>query len=1123
MLLKAKFFQALLLGTTLAAGLMTVPFVLPTSQAQTSKGTLTGEVRDGSGSVIANATVTATNLDNHEVRSTSTSSQGAYRFDALTPGHYTLQAEAKDFEKFEATDLNVPPSQTVSYNPVLKLGHVNETVSVSASDILLDQENGSLSTSIGQEAMAKLPIFTLNPIEVLTTVPGVQVVSNSGMSNGAEIQVSGARPRANNFLVDGEEINDSGIGGQAVQPDIPDMYADTVIYTHNPPAEFGRASGGVVNLITKGGTNTYHGSAWELYSGSGLNSTDGQTRQIVPKDRGNKARFDEHQFGFTVGGYILKDKLFAFGAAQWTRFYGNEQASPVDLPNSDGVALLQQIEKGNNPTTAANATLLLSYLSDASYLTTFNDISNLSNKQLGAACPANTPGCTLGIDQFQRKPTPESTPDTQWSYRIDYDPWSKDSFSARYLHDRTSLTPDFFTNGTSLPGFDTQQGGPSELGQGTWTHVFSHQLLNEFRVSEARLGFLFSPTAQTQANPLFTAPTLNFADLTSLGFDQNFPQGRTQDTYQFQDTVSWMHGRQSIRAGADVGRRIDKVLVGQNANGALTFAKGGSGSSAEGNFLLDQLGPSGQATRTFGSTRIDPHSWRSGFFAQDDVKVSPSLTVNLGFRYDYFTAPENVLKYPAIDPNNLYAPIDTVFQVASDTNNFAPRVGFAYTPHLHKWLADGKSVVRGGFGIFYDSDFSNIAVNSAQSSPNAVAGTLIQTTGNGLTGATGLIPQITAVLNPKSSVLTVVNNLSSPYTEEWNLGIERELPGQIGLSVTYVGSKGNKLFANQQYNYFDFDSGLRINPLRGSINARGNFAASIYNGLEVGVKHNFNHGFLVTGAYTYSKTRDNGSEVFTPDSSATSYAADLAPGGRRYEWGNSVYDHRQYAAFTYLWSPKGFHSEDKRIDYLLSSATRHWTISGATRLQSGAYSTVNISGMDTNGDGSTANDRPIQANKSAPMDSVGIDGAYLACAANAAPGCVDGTPGVYYDLAVNNNGTNNDLSVVDPKNVRWLIPNEPNYAALAIGRNSFLNPSQFFSDIALEKAVPTNLLHLSRGQFLIRAEVENLANHNNVGLVDINLLDVGSNSFMNKSQVRDSASTSIDGNRNLRFWIKYSF
>lgn len=1117
--------RSLLLGGALATGFAAASFA-PCAYAQTSLGTLSGVVRDTSGAVVVGANITVTNVQTSDVRKVASNALGAYRLDALPPGMYTLHAEVSGFEKYDAKSIRVAPSQAVSYDVSLKPGAVNETVEVSADQVLLDKENASLSGTISGESLAKLPIFTLNPVEVLTTVPGVQIVSNSTYSNGESVQVSGARPRANNFMIDGEEINDATIAGQAVQPNIPDMYSDTIVYTHNAPAEFGRASGGVVNLITKGGSNTFHGTAWELYSGSGLNATDGQTRQLTPKDRANKGRVDEHQFGFTAGGPVIKDKLFGFGAAQWSRIYGNESAATVNLPNAAGVATLQSLAAGGG-TVGTNAALLLKYLSNASYLNTFEDFtSTATTESLGAACG----GCSLGIDTFERRPTPQQNPDTQWTYRIDYTPRSQDTFTARYLHDRSSLTPDFFANPTALPGFETEQGGPSELGQGSWTHIFSPTVVNEFRAAETRLSFLFSPLAATVANPLYPLATISTnGELVDLGFNQGFPQGRGQDMYQFQDTVSWTHGRHSIRAGADVGRRIEMDLIALNAHGTLTFAKGGDGVSAVGDFLLDELGPSGAATRSFGNTRVDPHSWRSGIFAQDDIKVSPDLTLNLGVRYDYFTDPDNSLPYPAIDPSSaatLYGPINTVVKIPEDKNNIAPRIGFAYTPHNDRWFGDGKTVIRGGFGIFYDSEFTNITLNAAELAPNVAAGEIQQIGTTSPGPASTLIPQITPTVSQFSTVEAPVKNLVTPYTPEWNLGVERQLPGQIVLSATYVGSRGIKLYANQQYNYLNPVTGTRLNTTRGVIVGRTNSAASDYNGLEVGAKHNFTHGVAVDLSYTYSKTLDDGSEVFTTDSSPTSYSANLAPGARGQDWGNSAYDHRHYLAVAYVWSPAGLHATNKGLDGVLSGLTRHWTISGTSRFQSGSYATVNVDGFDTNGDGSAANDRPLVGNKSAPFATAGIDGALVG---------ITSTPGTYFDVASLNGPNGGSVVVVDPNTVHWLIPDGPQFVRQEIGRNNYLTPGLMYNDVAIEKAVPASWLHFERGQFILRAEAQNVANHNNVNLttamggssngegidVNLNLLNLGTPAFLNTAAARENSLPG--GYRNVRFWAKFVF
>ena len=606
---------------------------------------------------------------------------------------------------------------------------------------------------------------------------------------------------------------------------------------------------------------------------------------------------------------------------------------------------------------------------------------------------------------------------------------------------------------------------------------------------------------------------------TQLGPNQNFPQGRSEDLYQIQDTVSLTRGRQTFRLGFDLGRTIEKDIVSLNAKGTLSFNKGGSGNTALGNFLLNQLGPSGTATKTFGSTRVDPHGYRSGAFAQDDIKLNPDLTLNLGLRYDYLTNPENSLRYPAIDPNNPYQAVNTVLKVHNDTNNFAPRIGFAYSPHNEGLFGGGKSVLRGGFGVSYDSPFSNFVVNAAQASPNAVAGTLTQTTGNGLSNATSLIPTISATLNPRASVTSVLNNLVNPVTYQYNLGIERSLRGSNLVAVRYVGSLGKKLYANRQYNYFAPDgSGNRLNTTRGVINARGNFASSNYNAAQVEYTHNFQHGLLISANYVFSKNLDNGSEIFTTGGAQTSYQANLGPGGFAQEYGPSAYDHRHYVSVSYVWAPTGFSSGNTFANAALGLLTRHWTVSGVEQFQSGSYSTVATAQYDTNGDGNAFNDRPLIGNRRAPIDTAVIDGGNL----DPKTGAVQG---VFYDYASFN--SNNTLVPADPGSVRWIIPYQPFNQNLLqeIGRNSFENPGTTVNDIALEKGFGTKYLHLDRGTFILRAELQNFPNHNDVGILDTNVTDIGSSSYLNRQNARQAiqSNSPFTYGRNLILWGKFVF
>ena len=1070
--------------------------------AQTSKGSISGVAKDATGAIIPNATITIKGEQTGETRNLTSGPDGSFRADALSPEQYTISASHEGFSTFRAEHVPVPASVVTSYNVTFAVGSRNDVVTVDADAQTINTDNGQLAGTISSKEISTLPVFSLNPLELSSTVPGVQTVPvGNQLSNGVNVQVNGARPRSNNFLLDSQEINDVGIGGQAFQPNIPDLYSDVTVITSVASAEYGRAGGGVFNLVTKSGSNTFHGSAYDRYTGSGLNARPNSLRGTTQQN----PRFDQHYIGGTAGGYIIKDKLFAFGGTQFARFYGTEQINPTFLPDAAGVATLNSL----TGQAATQVALLNQYTTNSFYLKQYQLVTSQPVKQInvGAQPGCATNPCFVEEAQFQRPVVAEQNPDTQWSYRIDFKPHEKDTFYFRYLHDRGSLSPDFFANaaGGAL-GLDTYQGGPSELGAGSWTHIFNGNILNELRASETRISFLFAPLASTLANPAYALPTLTITNFPTLGPIQNFPQGRAEDLYQLQDTFSLTRGRQSLRIGFDIGHQLEKDVLPLNAKGTATFAAGSTGITALGNFLNNQLGPSGTITKTIGSLRTDPHVWRSGFFAQDDVKLGPALTVNLGVRYDYTGDPENSLQYPAVDLNNPFAPITTVVPVKNDKNNISPRIGFAYTPNYGGYFGSGKTVIRGGFGIFYDSYFSNFVTNAATAAPNAFAGTLVQTTGTGITNATGALNSFVPTLSPFASVTSVASNLRNPQTYQYNIGVEQDVKGAI-LAVRYVGNRAEHLFAGQRLNPFN-GNGSRINTTRGAITVRGNFADSNYNAAQVELSKRFGSTLSLGAFYTFSKDLDDGSEIFAlGDTGATQPANLFRRGG---DYGPSAFDHRQYVSVSYVWSPRGFRVSNKVADTLVGALTRNFTISGIEQFQSGSYGSFQLAGLDTNGDGEAFNDRPLLGNPGAPLETAGIDGSY-----------VGGTAGVYYDLVANNQ--TGALNPVTAGQVHFLIPvnNNGQYTNYEIGRNSYQNPGTTRNDVAVQKGFGTGLLHLERGQLLLRAEAQNIGNHNDRDTyLDTNLLDFGTpTSFNTQSLARSAASTY----RNLALYVKFVF
>lgn len=1096
--------------------------------AQTSQGILTGVVRDQTGAVLPSAKITITNEETQEVRNSVAKSDGAYRLEGVPPGRYTVVVEEPGFDTRKGTGVVVNPSVITSYDAALTVGKVNDVVEVKAVSNAINLENGQLTGILSSNDIRELPIFSLNPIELATTLPGIQTIVQPGSGAGAQGQVfsaNGARPRANNFLLDGQEINDVAIAGQGFQPDIPGAYSSVAVLSNSASAEFGRAGGAVTNVVTVRGTNTFHGSGFERYTGSGLNALTATQRQskIPGAVQPVKTRYDRHTFGFTGGGPIFRDKLFVFGASQWQRYYGGVlETNRDELPDLAGVAQLKAIQTQAGTVQAAQAALFAGYLSNYAYLQNFANTTVTaaaptktynSYSVLSPGCPAT--GCTITTALFQRPALPQQNTDTQFNVRVDYTPRERDTVSVRYIHDRSFLTPDFGNN-SSLPGFDSQQGGFSELAQVAETHVFGPRVLNEFRVSETRLNFMFAFTAATLANPLNTAsPTISFAGTTipNLGPNQNLPQGRGEDLYQLQDTVGLTFGKQAIRVGFDVGRQIEQEFVSQNSLGTLAYAASGSYGSSIGEFINNTLGKSGTATKTFGPTRIDPHDWRSGIFIEDDIKLTPELTVNLGARYDYLSDPENAVQYPAINPATaLTDPITAVYKVNNDHNNISPRAGFAYNPH-GGLFADGKTVFHAGFGIYYDGDFSNIVVNSAQSSPNAVAQLATSTAVDGLGNSNGLIATLTPTLSPTASVLSVVQNLVNPYTYQYNFGFERELPFNLKLTTNYVGSRGVKLFDNRMYNYFTPTNGVaattRLNAARGPISARGNFATSEYSSLQAELSRSFVRGITFRLAYTLSKDLDNASEIFTTFASPTSYQADLSPSGLRQDWGNSAWDHRNYVVGSYVWAPKGYQVSNQLANGVVGALTRHWTISGVERFQSGPYSTFNINGYDTNGDGTTTNDRPVVSNINAPLNTAAIDASYLG-----------GTQGTYYSLNTYNNPNTTPLKqkvLIDPSTVHFILQRGQSFLSQEVSRNSFLNPGYQQHDIAVEKGIGLSYLHFEQGTLNLRVEANDVGNHNNVAPLNINVASFGAS-----SQLNPVVSRTVSG-RSLVLWATLKF
>jgi len=372
------------------------------SYAQTSKGAIAGTMSDKTGALVPSATVTATNTQLGEKRSGTTDSEGSYRIQAINPGIYLVVVTASGFAELKITDVLVRASETTTVNGILEVSSVAATITVEAgAGQELQTQSGELSNSISRKEISQLPILGLNPIALVLTEPGVIAPSSrEDFTNGVGFSVNGVRPRGNNFLLDGQANNDLSITGQAFQPQNLEAVAEVTILTNSYSSEFGKGGGSVTNVVYKGGTNDFHGSMWELYQSTALQSIDANSLPPIDTfhnctssdiDRSKcKSSSHESTYGFSLGGRVIKNKLFFFGTAQWDRFLSTASDATLRVPTANGFATLQGLLP--NPRVAA---LLLA-------LGNLRGSSTITNIALGNGRPAVETGLVRpsGFAQF---------------------------------------------------------------------------------------------------------------------------------------------------------------------------------------------------------------------------------------------------------------------------------------------------------------------------------------------------------------------------------------------------------------------------------------------------------------------------------------------------------------------------------------------------------------------------------------------------------------------------------------------------------------------------------------------------------------------------------------------------
>jgi Carboxypeptidase regulatory-like domain/TonB-dependent Receptor Plug Domain/TonB dependent receptor len=1096
-------------GNCLLIGLLAFALVPTISVGQTSKGTIAGTITDPAGGAISGATVTAQSTQLGENRSTVTGTYGEYRISAVLPGIYQVKVTANGFATVVLDNVEVGASVQKSLDVRMEVSSSAQTITVESSGATLQTESAELSGSISKTEIQQLPINSLNPISLVLTEPGaVRVSQRDDFTNGASFSVDGLRPRANNFLIDGFDNNDNGIAGQAIQPVNLEAISEVVVQTNSYAAEFGRGGASLTNVIYSSGTNNWHGAGYWRYDGATFNA-------VTPEQARNGATsppaFVENIPGFRIGGPIVKNKLFVFGSSQWDRLRGAEQGAQMVIPTAAGVATLQSL---NNP----QAQILLNSLGGAVSILPNNPDDRLSPLAIGdrPGCPA----CSVEIATFSRSASQVAN-SYEYVIRGDYVASDKDTISARWLASHSSLTPDLFANPNALPGVDTQQGGPSRSIGVFWTHVINNHTVNELRFTGQTINFGFDPTATTLSSPFANLPDFEVSGLTGVDFGGialGFPQDRDHLVFQYQDALSLTLGHHNLKMGADITHLGITDGVPFNSRGLVQYDTGGDCSAINlttgtglANYLDDFSGAGGSAAIQFGVSQVSYAQTQQAFYAQDEWKLRPNLTLTYGLRYEYQGVPLNSLPFPAVDVNTaLTDSLTKRVEVQTDRNNFGPRFGFAYTPRILPGLfGNGKTVLRAGFGTFYDVLFSNILANNAASTPNVTGGTVIgaltAATPRGVSDFSTVVPSITPALSPFDSVTTVASDLHNPTTLQWNVNVERSLPGNLIATVAYVGTRGEYLYLNHELNP-GVDS-VRLNPDRGSIFARTNNGDSIYHALQTRVERSFKNGLLFRGAYTFSRSIDNGSEVFVTSGGSTRAQDQFSFRGDR---GPSAFDRKHRAVFTWVYQLPTIHGDSGALR-ALKFVTNGWQVSGTASFESGAPETISFGGFDQNGDLSGFNDRPSLGNPAVPIN-------YSPACRNAASTC---NTGVGFTLDGVNFADFNSSFGVDAGGNPVAKASDFHYLFIqgkngSVGRNTFYNPGRQDWAMSIQREFK---IHESQA-FLLRMEAFNPFNHPNLGGGEDGVPsvsgDIVSPDFLNTSVTRV-------GGRSVKFFVRYSF
>ncbi len=949
--------------------------------AQLTSGNITGTVYDPSGATVPGATVVARDVATGVESSTVTTSSGSYRVQNLLAGKYSVTVNASGFNKSVLNDIAVDINQTVTANVTVQVGQAATTVEVSTSATNIDTTTAQIQTTFQSKQMADLPSASSGSGVINLALLSAGVTTSGGTGYGMGPSVGGQRPTNNNFTIEGVDNNSLAVTGPVVS--VPnDAVAEFTLLSNQFSPDFGHSSGGQFNQVVRSGTNQFHGTLYEYFENRNLDAADNlnfvQGNPLHP-------RFDDNRFGGNFGGPIKHDKLFFFVDYEYNPI-GETSSTAYYAPTPAGYSTLAALPGINRN----NLAQFQKYLGTAATPTLPNGAPILvapgpgSNQSLGTGvfAVAGAPGAlTVPVGQISSL-LPNFANDESGVGSVDYNISDKDSLRGRFILNRTGTI-----DNSGFPSvFFGIEPVNSYLATLSEYHTFTPILLNEFRLGFNRYS-LGLPAFGNQTFPgLDQFPNINVFELNAaFGPDSSAPQSTVQNLYQATDNLSWTKGSHSFKFGFDGWSSISPSSFTQRSRGDYEWT-----------YLSDYLydtNPDGIAQRGLGNVTYYQNQALLGFYGNDNWKITPNLTVNLGLRYEYMSVPlgENS---QSLNASASVPGLITFNSPTAQKTNFMPRVGLAYSPGT-----SGKTSIRAGFGITDDVLYDNLGTTTL---PPQLSQT-VDVTGLNKTGflAGGGIPPNTSVAIPEGAAAIAVTsgfipNQKRPEAYNWNFGIQHVFAQNYVFESRYVGTRGLFLPMQVQLNrqptvnssnalpvYTTMPSQATLNSLTSSLaalqSAFGNGGNSVpayanagfvnpitafmpvgnstYHGWSNQLTRRFSNGLQFQGSYTWSHAIDDSTDALDSTVLAPRRPEDFQ--NLRMEKASSLLDHRNRVILSVVYDLPYF----QHSNWFMKNLVGNWEFTPVYQYQTGQLVTPQ-SAVDSNLNGDSASDR-VMINPSA--------------------------------------------------------------------------------------------------------------------------------------------------------------